>query len=99
METIGQVAYKLSLPDSATIHPVFHVSWLKKAVGDLSQVSDTLPIHTDALQIPVKVLDRRVQTKDDVSISQVLIQWSSWPPTLATWEDEATLRAKFPKSI
>ena len=69
-------------------------------MGDLSQVSDTLPIHTtDALQIPVKGLDRRVQTKDDVSISQVLIQWSSWPPTLATWEDEATLRAKFPKSI
>ena len=68
-------------------------------MGDLSQVSDTLPIHTDALQIPVKVLDRRVQTKDDVSISQVLIQWSSWPPTLATWEDEAALRAKFPESI
>ena len=68
-------------------------------MGDLSQVSDTLPIDTDALQIPVKVLDRRVQTKDDVSISQVLIQWSSWPPTLATWEDEAALRAKIPESI
>ena len=96
MEKIGQVAYKLSLPDSTSIHPVFHVSLLKKAVGNLTQVSDTLPVQTDALQFPAKVLDRRVQTKDHVTVSQVLVQWSSWPPSLATWEDEAALRAKFP---
>ena len=29
-------------------------------------------------------------------MSQVLIQWSSWPPALATWEDEVVLREKFP---
>ena len=96
LEKIGQVAYKLSLPDSTSIHPVFHVSLLKKAVGNLTQVSDTLPVQTDALQFPAKVLDRRVQTKDHVTVSQVLVQWSSWPPSLATWEDEAALRAKFP---
>jgi len=72
------------------------VSLLKKAVGNLTQVSDTLPVQTDALQFPAKVLDRRVQTKDHVTVSQVLVQWSSWPPSLATWEDEAVLRAKFP---
>ena len=72
------------------------MSLLKKAVGNLTQVSDTLPVQTDALQFPAKVLDRRVQTKDHVTVSQVLVQWSSWPPSLATWEDEAALRAKFP---
>jgi len=96
LEKIGQVAYKLSLPASTSIHLVFHVSLLKKAVGNLTQVSDTLPVQTDALQFPAKVLDRRVQTKDHVTVSQVLVQWSSWPPSLATWEDEAALRAKFP---
>ena len=72
------------------------MSLLKKVVGNFSQVSDDLPIYTDTLQTPVKVLDRRIQIKGDLTVSQVLVQWSSWPPALATWEDEALLREKFP---
>jgi hypothetical protein len=36
---------------------------------------------------PEKILDHRLVKKGDVTIVQVLIQWSGIPISLATWED------------
>ncbi|WMV13543.1 hypothetical protein MTR67_006935 [Solanum verrucosum] len=39
---IGQVAYELELPQElSTVHPVFHVSMLRKCVGDPSRITPT----------------------------------------------------------
>ncbi|KAG6418180.1 hypothetical protein SASPL_120380 [Salvia splendens] len=95
---IGATAYRLQLPDSARIHPVFHVSLLKRAVGD-APVETTLPDSlVDAAPpfLPDKVLARRTERRDDDTVDQVLIGWVGLGDDEATWMDEADVLGQFP---
>ncbi|KAH9312974.1 hypothetical protein KI387_028009, partial [Taxus chinensis] len=40
---IGTIAYKLELPQTTRIHPVFHVSCLKKVIGQRVSAQTVLP--------------------------------------------------------
>ena len=94
---VGNVAYKLDLPSTSMIHLVFHVSQLKKAISPTVPVSSTLPDSiSDEHRIPVKILDRRLVTTNNKLSSQILVAWSSWPLSMAMWEDEVDLKTQFP---
>jgi hypothetical protein len=43
LQKIGTMEYKLELPASSRVHPVFHVSCLKKVIGDKIAVQTILP--------------------------------------------------------
>ncbi|GKB99487.1 RNA-directed DNA polymerase, eukaryota, reverse transcriptase zinc-binding domain protein [Tanacetum coccineum] len=74
--SIVQVAYKLEFPATSHIHPVFHVSFLKPCVGDLSDHYVPLPLLSTPkgpLIHPIEILDsHRILVKDEWEI-QVLV--------------------------
>ena len=47
LSRVEKVAYELKLPNSANIHPVFHVSLLKKKLGQHATPNPTLPLMND----------------------------------------------------
>jgi hypothetical protein len=96
-EKIGSVAYKLKLPASSAVHPVFHVSQLKGAIP-VSVSAEELPDSLDGLQVPERVLQKRVAKHGMVVRLQALIQWAGLPRSMATWEDLEPLRQRFPRA-
>jgi transposase InsO family protein len=95
-QRVGAAAYKLQLPDSAQIHPVFHVSQLKAVISRHQVVTASLPVHHDALQIPIQVLQSRLIQKGGATVAQVKVLWSGMDESLATWEDLKALKDRFP---
>jgi hypothetical protein len=93
---INEVAYELLLPSSSAIHPIFHVSQLKPALGVHTQVSTEIPDPDNNLRYPVAVVDRRLCQRAGKVIPQLLVRWSGWPPSMATWEDEHDAKQRFP---
>ena len=100
VEKIGLVAYKLHLPPDSQIHPVFHISMLKKKIGEHSPPLTTLP-PVDSMGYflvePVAILDRRMVKKNNQANVQLLVQWFNMPASKATWEDYDSFMQKFPQ--
>lgn len=93
---VGPVAYKLRLPSSSAIHPVVHVSQLRRAVPPSTGVQSELPGSAEDFRIPLRVLQNRLRDKGMTSTTQVRVQWSGSPSAEPTWEDLEELQSRFP---
>lgn len=79
-EIISRVwlAYKLKLPVSYRIHPIFHISQLKKVIGEHQVVQD-FPAHLDVSKERTVEPERNYRKRNIIcnnqTVSQVLVQW------------------------
>ena len=91
LQKIGTMAYKLELPASSRAHPIFHVSCLKKVIGENLPVQTILPELDEEGKIilePEVVTETRTRQLRNRSISEYLIKWKNLPAEDSTWEDK-----------
>lgn len=99
VQKIGKVAYKLNLPATSKIHAVFHVSQLKKKLGNNKVVHVDLPGINESGEFdpkPQKILDRKIVRRGMYPAVMVLVQWQHGSPEEATWESWDKLIKQFP---
>jgi hypothetical protein len=96
VKRIGLVAYQLALPPQAKIHDVFHVSVLKKWVGNGVLIQDHLPtLHEDNRLFPQAIIDQRCHQ----GTTEVLVDWQGLSPAEAMWEPLSDFELRFPSFV
>ncbi|XP_019256475.1 PREDICTED: uncharacterized protein LOC109234889 [Nicotiana attenuata] len=98
---VGRVAYKLELPSELeSIHPVFHVSMLRKFIGDPTRVVPTDDVHIaedlSYEEIPVAILDRQIRKLRNKEVAFMKVLWGSKNVEETTWEAEEEMKSKCP---
>ena len=90
IETIGEQAYRLALPDDWRIHPVFHVSLLRD--WKAADVQEDQPVsQEDAPEVEEpfweieKILRWRKLKRNKKIIKEYLVLWKGFPVSEASW--------------
>jgi hypothetical protein len=97
---VGALAYRLQLPKSMSgVHPVFHVSVLRKYLKDPGQKMDAEPliIQQDLTMEchPVCILDFSNRVMWNRTIKYVKVLWTNQSEREATWELEVHMHEKY----
>ncbi|OMO86983.1 Integrase, catalytic core [Corchorus capsularis] len=88
LKRIGTVAYQLQLPESAKIHSTFHVSQLKMHNGDKPSALQLPLLNTEGTitKEPISIVDRRTVKRNNMVVTEVLVNRANTFLEDATWE-------------
>ncbi|XP_020967449.1 uncharacterized protein LOC110266778 [Arachis ipaensis] len=97
IQKVGKVAYRLELPESCALHPVFHVSVLKPFHGPPPVSVPSAAEFSSSLQpCPAAIIVSRVVSTPTGSRIELLIDWEGVPRHETTWVDMVELSREFP---
>ncbi|XP_069148314.1 uncharacterized protein [Solanum lycopersicum] len=101
LKRVGDVAYELAFPPGLSgVHPVFHVSMLKRYHGDGKYIirldSVLLDENLSYEEEPVAILDREVRKLRSREIASIKVQWKNRLVEDSTWEKEAVMQERYP---
>ncbi|WMV46599.1 hypothetical protein MTR67_039984 [Solanum verrucosum] len=101
LKHVGKVAYELDLPNElALVHLVFHVSMIKKCIGDTTSVIPLEGLGVDKSlsyeEVPVEILNRQVKRLRNKEIASVKGLWKNHLVQGSTWEAEADMKSRYP---
>jgi hypothetical protein len=94
LERVGDVAYRLRLPEGARIHDVFHVGVLKPFRGPPPLSDLVLPPLRHGR--PLRQPDRVLRSELHRGVWHVLVAWEGMPTSEATWEPVPAFREAHP---
>ncbi|KAK8936941.1 hypothetical protein KSP39_PZI012585 [Platanthera zijinensis] len=102
LERVGEAAYRLRLSvELSGLHDVFHISVLRKAVQEPSQVIavDQVPVDeglTTRVR-PIRIEDVEVKRLRNKEIWMVKVRWDNCGREELSWEREQTMLEEYPE--
>ncbi|GJT86733.1 hypothetical protein Tco_0834992 [Tanacetum coccineum] len=101
LKRIGLIAYRLRLPEELnSVHDIFHVSNLKKCLGNANSHVPLNEIKIDKtlrfVEKPVEIMDREIKSLKHSRIPLVKVRWNSKRGIEFTWEREDYMKSKYP---
>ena len=92
IEQINELAYKLQLPESMHIHPVFHASLLYPAPKDT--IEGRIPTQPEPIEVEREEeyeVEKILNIKKKECRLLYLVKWKGYPRSEATWEPASHL--------